>query len=169
MKNGILLLISLLIIGVSTSCKQEGCTDPKAGNFSYDAEKDDGSCDYGGCMDKGALNYNRNARTDNGSCLYNGALHFVTTRSSVKPSNVALTLQVGGQYIGLLNSKCTIKFPDCKSNCAFVNFSDQAEGTYSLRYWEIKQNSSTDFDTLFISQPIGVKVVGNECNVIVIE
>ncbi len=31
-----------------TGCREEGCTDPEALNFSNDAGKDDGSCEYQG-------------------------------------------------------------------------------------------------------------------------
>lgn len=45
-------LILVACVALSTfmmSCaKQEGCTDPKAANYSSDADKDDGSCTYSG-------------------------------------------------------------------------------------------------------------------------
>ncbi len=42
------LLVAVGLIGVSSlsSCKKEGCTDPKATNFDEKAKKDDGTCDY---------------------------------------------------------------------------------------------------------------------------
>ena len=55
------LFLTLLLL---SSCKQEGCTDPRAKNFSYDAQKEDGSCDYSGCTDTDALNYNPDAQGD---------------------------------------------------------------------------------------------------------
>ncbi|MDX1651404.1 MAG: hypothetical protein R3277_02855 [Brumimicrobium sp.] len=44
------MLTAALIVGIIalgfTSCKKEGCTDPKANNYSEEAKKDDGSCTY---------------------------------------------------------------------------------------------------------------------------
>jgi hypothetical protein len=45
MKNG---LIILLASSMLMACKQEGCTDPSAFNYSAEAEKDDASCTYNG-------------------------------------------------------------------------------------------------------------------------
>lgn len=42
------LLVAVGLMGVSSlsSCKKEGCTDPKATNFDEKAKEDDGSCEY---------------------------------------------------------------------------------------------------------------------------
>lgn len=40
------LLIGLMSTTILTSCKKEGCTDPKANNYDADTKKDDGSCTY---------------------------------------------------------------------------------------------------------------------------
>lgn len=44
--------ISFLVLAFGllalTGCREEGCTDPEALNFSNDAGKDDGSCEYQG-------------------------------------------------------------------------------------------------------------------------
>jgi len=47
----ILLAVTLSVATVfTTSCKEKGCTDPEAQNYSEEAEKDDGSCSFGGVM-----------------------------------------------------------------------------------------------------------------------
>ena len=163
-------LITILSIGFLTnSCKTEGCTDPHAKNFSYEANKDDGSCDYSGCMDPNALNYNKNAKEDDGSCTYLGGVQFITTRNSVNPNNVFLDVKVGSEYIGKLQKPCGISFPTCNSACSHVNFTEKESGSYFVQYWEVKQLSSTKFDTIFESLGQSFQVVGNECNIVVLE
>lgn len=54
MKRTLILLLAVLLTGgMITSCKKSGCTDPLAGNFESEAEKDDGSC----CYNRDVLNY----------------------------------------------------------------------------------------------------------------
>jgi len=45
LRTTLLLIVSVLILH---SCKQEGCTDKNASNYSSDADKDDGTCTYKG-------------------------------------------------------------------------------------------------------------------------
>ncbi|MEN8248124.1 MAG: hypothetical protein ABFS32_04275 [Bacteroidota bacterium] len=45
------LLLTAVLVGVIsttslTSCKEKGCTDPSADNFSIDAKKDNGTCTF---------------------------------------------------------------------------------------------------------------------------
>lgn len=44
MKNSLIVLISLVCLGITYSCKKEGCTDIAATNYNADAKKDDGTC-----------------------------------------------------------------------------------------------------------------------------
>ncbi|MFT4753603.1 MAG: hypothetical protein ACI85Q_001148 [Salibacteraceae bacterium] len=164
-----LIILSFVSLFFLNSCATEGCTDSKANNFSYDADKDDGSCDYGGCTDPDALNFNSDARYDNGSCKYYGDLHLITTRSGVAVNNVALIVHVDGGYIGSLQSKCSIPFPSCQSNCNHLSFTQKESGIYVLRFWEIKQISATVSDTIYESQPMSVQVIGGECNTYIIQ
>ncbi|UTW64244.1 hypothetical protein KFE98_08930 [bacterium SCSIO 12741] len=53
-----------------SSCKREGCTNPKADNYAPDANEDDGSCYINGCTDEKAANYSADATLDDGTCQY---------------------------------------------------------------------------------------------------
>jgi hypothetical protein len=165
------ILIAICTAGLLSlsSCTTKGCTDPFASNFSYEANKDDGSCDYGGCTNPDALNYNPDAQYDNGTCSYNGDVRIVTSRSNVGNGNVALIVHINGEYIGKLQSNCTSQYPTCTSGCANLPFLDKSDGSYLLRFWEIRPTSSTTADTIFESSPKNMQVIGAECNIYVIE
>ena len=164
------IIISFLgILILTSSCATEGCTDPHANNFSYEATKDDGSCNYGGCMDENALNFDPGAKTDNGSCQYNGGVHIITTNNQLGQNGQVISVEINGAFIGKLGQRCTTLFPDCQSACAHLKFTDQAEGFYSLNYWILKQTSTTTYDTAFTSGSFSLKITGGECNVYTIE
>jgi hypothetical protein len=55
MKTTYLFAIGILVTTLFTQCRQEGCTDIEANNFSMDAKKDDGTCLYNGNAN---LNFN---------------------------------------------------------------------------------------------------------------
>lgn len=169
MKTLLAITFSLALIIFTSSCKTEGCTDPKAKNFSYEATKDDGSCDYSGCTDPDALNYDPDAVGSDGSCTYLGDVKFITTRSSVAPNNVFLALKIDGAYSGKLQNTCADQFPSCQTACSHVNFTEKESGAYTFQFWEIKQTGSNIFDTLFVGTPTGFQVIGKECNIVLIE
>jgi len=169
MKSSAFIIVVFCTGFLFNSCKPEGCTDPKAKNFSYEAQKDDGSCDYSGCTDPDALNYNKDAKEDDGSCTYLGGVQFITTRTSVNINNTFLALEVSGEFIGNLQNDCNIPFLTCESACSHVKFTEKESGGYSYQFWEVRQLSSTTFDTIFESLPISFSVIGNECNIVVIE
>ncbi len=160
------LILTLLLF---SSCKQEGCSDPRAKNFSYDAQKEDGSCDYSGCTDPDALNYNPDAHGEDGTCTYLGDVKFITTRNAVETNNVFLAVKVSNEFIGNLQNTCLDQFPSCNSGCTHLNFTEKKSGSYAMQFWEIKQISSTNFDTIFTSLPIAFQVIGKQCTVVVIE
>lgn len=151
------------------SCKTEGCTDPRANNFVYEADKDDGSCDYGGCTDRDALNFDPDAQYDNGTCLYNGGVRIITTRNNIGTGSVAMVVHVNGEYIGMLREDCNQQFPTCSTSCENLPYLDRSEGIYGLRYWIIRPTSSTTADTIYESAPQSMQIVGGECNIHVIE
>ena len=43
----ILVILSISLISLSSSCQKEGCTDENACNYDSAAKKDDGTCNYG--------------------------------------------------------------------------------------------------------------------------
>ena len=52
-----------------------GCTDPIAENFNYEANTDNGTCDYlYGCTDFDAENYDVEATMNDGSCIHMGCM-----------------------------------------------------------------------------------------------
>ena len=168
------LLTPLFLLGITgilffSSCKTEGCTDPKAKNFSYEANKDDGSCDYGGCTDRDALNFDPYAQYNDGTCKYLGGVNFITTRNSIASGGRVLSVHVNGQYIGLLQRTCTTQFPTCETNCAKLPFTQQQEGGYTYQFWELLPTSSTTFDTIYSSAIHTFQVTGKQCNIITIE
>ncbi len=162
---GFVFSLSIITLG---SCKTEGCTDPKAKNFMYEADKDDGSCDYGGCTDPNSLNFDPDAQYDDGSCQYNGDMLIFSSRNLTFP-NSFISVHVRGEYIGALSSSCGASVITCTTGCASLNFTEKPEGIYSLKFYEISQTSSTTFDTIYKSQPESFKVTGGECNTFVIQ
>jgi hypothetical protein len=155
----------LALIFLSYGCTEEGCTDPKANNFSYEANKDDGSCDYGGCTDLSAINFEKDALYDNGSCKYNGDVYFVTSLIPPTPDAYFVSVKINDQYIGSLSQNCNIPNPNCSTTCERVNFLDQSEGSYYVQYWEIIQRSSTEYDTIFESGYQSINVNAGDCSV----
>lgn len=73
MKKKVLFSLIVLIAGmgyiVSSSCKREGCTNPKAVNYDSKAKTDDGSCVIYGCTNPDGENYDPDATDDDGSCV----------------------------------------------------------------------------------------------------
>ena len=151
------------------ACRTKGCTDPKANNFSYEAQMEDGSCNYRGCTDQNATNFNPDAQENDGSCIYNGGVKIISTRTIIDSLNTFLSVKVNDEYIGKINSTCNIPFPDCNTSCAFVNFSNQPEGTYTLSFYEIRIDSTLQIDTLFESNSELFTITGNECKIILID
>ena len=142
-------LFTLLIVSsFFTNCKEKGCTDPKASNFSYDAEKDDGSCEYLGCTDPDAFNYDEDAETDNGSCLYYGEVRFYSTRTDLSDWQTYIAVEVNDGYIGNITSPCTSNYIDCFTDCDYALQTRLEPGIYNYRAYVIRQTSTTNFDTL---------------------
>lgn len=144
--------------------------DPKASNFSYEAQKDDGSCDYGGCTDPNALNFDEDALYNNGTCRYLGDVKLFTRKTLPGPdNNKFISVLVAGEYIGSISATCNTQTPVCTTGCSAIIFSEKSSGSYSYRYYEITQTNATVFDTIFISSPKNFQVIGGKCTAIIIE
>ena len=91
-------ILSFLFIGIIasttlTSCKQEGCTDPNANNYSVDAEKDDGTCTYP------TINLNATGDGDvTGSGGTATSTHNWTNSQSKAELNMDITAASGGSF-----------------------------------------------------------------------
>lgn len=152
------------------SCKTEGCTDPKANNFSYEAQKDDGSCNYGGCTDEQALNFDKDAKYNNGTCIYYGDVKIFTSRTLPGTSNNKfISVFVSSEYIGSLSSSCNNTYISCTTGCDMLNFDNKTSGIYSYKYYEIQQLSASVFDTIYESANQSFQVIGGQCTAVNIE
>lgn len=166
MKKAFQIILFLGIVFSFNSCRTKGCTDPKAKNFSYEADLDDGSCNYGGCTDQDAINYDPDAQENDGSCKYNGGVKIISTRAILDSLNTFLSVNINDEYIGKIDYPCQTSFPDCNTVCAHVNFTNQSEGTYLLSFFEIRIDSSLQIDTLFVSNQEIFTITGGECKII---
>lgn len=97
MKKGKLILTAVLIGLISattlTSCKEEGCTDPNANNYSMDADKDDGTCTYP------TINLNASGDGDvTGSGGTATSTHEWTNSHSRAELNMDITASSGGSF-----------------------------------------------------------------------
>lgn len=126
MRNLIFLLPVFLLISLS-SCRK-GCADPKATNYSFDAQRDDGSCQIGGCTDPNAMNYAPSAQENDGTCLYESTVVFMNRR--VLAPNEYIEVYWDDFYIGSVNKLCSEEGLYCESDCLKVSISKLKPGTY---------------------------------------
>lgn len=95
MKKTILFICLGLIMTTFNSCKKEGCTDIKAGNYSA------------------------KAKTNDGSCKYSEKLIFWQNLASTQTwgGSAVLKIYVDGTYLGsFATSEYIATTPDCASN-----------------------------------------------------
>lgn len=102
-----MLLRCFLFIAVASvsflSCKEQGCTDPSAANYSASAEKEDGSCTYVyGCNDSSAINFDPIAQFSDGSCIFQGSVVLYIAGS---PDCDSLTVLVDNSIVGGLTQR----------------------------------------------------------------
>lgn len=165
MRNLIIFLFCSGLLAVVSSCVEKGCTDPRASNFNYAANKNDGSCEYLGCTDPNATNYDPDAQEDNGTCQYLGGARIITSRDSVANDNVILSVFVNNQFIGHIRQKCNQLYPDCEVPCESLSFTQQETGFYTVTYHEL-QYDATGIDTLFSRTDIALHIQPGKCTLL---
>lgn len=156
----------LLILSVSGCQKREGCTNIQAVNYDKKAKEDDGSCIYSGCMDPEAINYRPDATVSSGDCEYYGSAGFFTTDDRVNQWNRVFEIYVDSRYIGRIQQACFNVPEFCENNCVPLRMEELAPGRHSIRYDEIIQTSSTNFDTVFKSLESYFFVNERECQLV---
>ncbi len=138
-QNNTLRIFALLFMAIGvmtfTSCKKEGCTNPKAENYDAKAKTDDGSCKIKGCTDNNAENYDADATDDDGSCVLarEKFLGTYTVNETCNSGTFNYTLTVststaGDEFIILNNlyySEAAVKATVNGSN---INFNDTQGG-----------------------------------------
>ena len=169
MKKSNIIFIIFFLTQVFHSCKEEGCTDPTASNFSYSAEKDDGSCEFKGCTDERALNYDDYAEIDNGTCIYPASVRFYAHRNSIENWQHFLAIEVNSAFIGSVSNFCVDKYADCNTECDYATQMALEPGIHYYRYFEIKQIGSTEYDTLYSGQLKSINLFSGECKAVMIQ
>lgn len=121
------------------SCKQEGCTDPFALNYSPDAEK------------------------NNGTCVYEGRVmvwfNSVTATDLVNASIPSVDIVINGEMEGSVGmTQFSVGEPECGGNEGFLAYVDMTSlGTQSFPYF-IYKSGTTD-----IIKSGNVAVTANNC------
>lgn len=156
--------LSFFLLG---ACKSEGCMDPKASNFNYDATHDDGSCEYRGCTDPNAINYDKDAQENDGSCQYLGQIKFVSSINNLTAPNVILSVSVNNNWIGYLYTPCIDpEILDCQTNCEMINLDQQPAGYNTVQYVMLTPINNNLFDTLGPVKSQSFNVLQKQCTVI---
>ena len=169
MKKSLAFFLTLFTCLILGSCKEEGCTDPTASNFSYSAEKDNGSCKFNGCTDERALNYDDFAQEDDGSCIFPASIRFFAHRNTIEDWQHFMAIEVNESFIGNINDFCVDKYADCLTECDYATQIDLVPGIHFYRYYEIKQVGTTEFDTVYTGQLKSINLFSGECKGVMIQ
>ncbi len=160
-------LLGVCLIFATSACeKRQGCTNIQALNYDKKANEDDGSCIYAGCMDPEAINYRPDASISSGDCEYYGSAGFYTTEDRVNQWNRVFEIYVDAKYIGRIQQACASIPEFCENGCVPLRMTELTLGRHGIRYDEIIQTSSTNFDTIFKSMESYFFVNERECQLV---
>ena len=143
------------------ACKQHGCTDWRAENYSGAADHDDGSCYYAGCMDPNALNYNPDATVED-DCAYHGSLQITTGREI--GTGRRLDVYFNNALLGTLHNDCPSS-PICFTDCEAITVDELEPDEYTVRGYLIRDWLG-HIDTLATIQNRTITVRSLECHVV---
>ncbi|MDR0801559.1 imelysin family protein [Fluviicola sp.] len=94
MKYSTIIVSTLILTSVITSCKKEGCTDPSATNYDKKAKKDNGYCEYAAdhkeilkAIGTNVVVATYNDLANNTSSLYDAVNDFIANPSAAKLDN----------------------------------------------------------------------------------
>lgn len=139
MKNAIAILCVLMTL---SACKQEGCTDPFAVNYSSDAEKDDSSC------------------------IFEGRVVFWFTASTATDLVTASVPNVDFVVNGIMEgsvsmTESSVVEPGCASNEGFLAYIDLTDSENQTLPYVIYKGGTND-----IIQSGNVAVFANQCRAV---
>lgn len=131
-------LIFILALLPLVACKQEGCIDPSAFNYSSEAEKDDGTCTYNG----------------RSICWFTS----VTATNCVNASIPEIDFYINGEKQGSVSmTQYSSVQPTCGGNEGITAVTDLGSGESVSKTYSIKEggtNNVLQSGTVLVSKDI---------------